>query len=35
MLEQLMDNFWFEDVRKNYLEGDMQEKKFLEYLQQF
>ena len=35
MLEQLMDNFWFEDLREKFLEGDMEEKKFLEYLQQF
>lgn len=35
MLEQLMDKFCFEDVRENYLEGDMEEKRFLEYLQQF
>lgn len=35
MLEQLMDNFWFEDVRDKFLEGNMEERKFLEYLQQF
>ena len=35
MLEQLMDNFWFEDVRDKFLEGNMEERKFFEYLQQF
>ena len=35
MLEQLMDKFWFENVGENYLEGDMEEKRFLEYLKQF
>lgn len=30
MLEQLMDNFWFEDVRDKFLEGNMEERKFFE-----
>lgn len=35
MLEQLMNNFWFENVNENLLEGDIEESKFLEYLYQF